>query len=75
MRRSELAEALTACFGAAYGSSLAADLALPGLGGRTVNQALEDGEDVDAVWAAFCTEMDAGEDVRWYHRSTRRKHT
>ena len=73
MRRSELLEALRAVYGSAYGSTLAADLALAGLGGKTISEALDQGENVDRIWAAFCDEMDADDEVRWYHRSIRRE--
>ena len=39
-------------FGAAYASSYAADQVLPQLGGRTVQEALAQGEDAKTVWRA-----------------------
>ena len=50
-------------FGAAYARSYAADQVLATLTGRTVLQALEEGEDVKAVWRAVCaaTEVPAAE--------------
>lgn len=41
-------------FGASYARSFAADQVLSTLGGRTVDRALADGEDVKAVWRAVC---------------------
>ena len=41
-------------FGAAYAASYAADQVLSTLGGRTVQQALDDGEDAKQVWRAVC---------------------
>ncbi len=41
-------------FGPAYAGSYAADQVLPQLGGRTVTQALDDGDDVKGVWRAVC---------------------
>jgi hypothetical protein len=41
-------------FGRAYAASYAADQVLSSLGGRTVQQALDDGDDVKAVWRAVC---------------------
>jgi hypothetical protein len=41
-------------FGEAYAASVAADHVIAELGGRTVNQALADGEDVKKVWRAVC---------------------
>jgi hypothetical protein len=39
-------------FGAAYAGSYAADQVLQPLGGRTVREALADGEDAKTVWRA-----------------------
>ncbi len=41
-------------FGPLYARSYAADQVLAQLGGRTVQQALDDGEDAKAVWRAVC---------------------
>jgi hypothetical protein len=41
-------------FGPAYAGSLAADQVLPQLGGRTIRQALEAGEETVVVWRAVC---------------------
>ncbi len=41
-------------FGEVYADSVAKDHVLSALGGRTVNQALADGEDVKVVWRAVC---------------------
>jgi len=41
-------------FGALYARSYAADQVLSTLGGRTVERALADGDDVKAVWRAVC---------------------
>jgi hypothetical protein len=41
-------------FGEAYAESVAKDYVLSGLGGRTVNKALADGEDAKVVWRAVC---------------------
>jgi hypothetical protein len=41
-------------FGTGYAYSVAADQVIPQLGGRTVNQALADGEDISVVWRAVC---------------------
>src|SRR3984957_18888667 len=40
--------------GDAYAESVAKDYVLSGLGGRTVNKALADGEDAKVVWRAVC---------------------
>jgi hypothetical protein len=47
-------ERMRAQFGEAYAESVAQDYVLAGMGGRTVNQALSDGEDVKRVWLAVC---------------------
>jgi hypothetical protein len=41
-------------FGDVYAQSVAQDYVLADLGGRTVNQALADGEEVKVVWRAVC---------------------
>jgi hypothetical protein len=41
-------------FGRAYAASYAADQVLSSLGGRTVQQALDDGDDPKQVWRAVC---------------------
>ncbi len=41
-------------FGRAYADSLARDQVLRQLGGRTVHEAIDAGEDPKAVWLAVC---------------------
>jgi hypothetical protein len=41
-------------FGAVYAQSVAKDYVLAGLGERTVQQAMTDGEDVKTIWRAVC---------------------
>lgn len=41
-------------FGAVYAQSVAKDYVLAGLGERTVQQALTDGENVKVIWRAVC---------------------
>jgi len=45
-------------FGEGYAESVAHDHVLARLGGRTVDQALESGEDAKRVWRAVCEEFD-----------------
>jgi Protein of unknown function (DUF3046) len=45
---------MRAQFGDAYAESVAKDHVLTVLGGRTVDQALADGEDVKVIWRAVC---------------------
>jgi hypothetical protein len=47
-------EKMRAQFGEAYADSVARDYVLAAIGGRTVNQALADGEDAKKVWRAVC---------------------
>jgi hypothetical protein len=51
-------------FGENYAASVAKDYVLEGLGGRTVNQALADGEDVKAIWQAVCEAFDVPDNLR-----------
>ena len=50
-------------FGAAYAESYARDMVLSTLGGRTVREALDEGDDVQTVWRAVCasTEVEASD--------------
>lgn len=41
-------------FGPRYAASVANDQVLPQLGGRTIRQALDEGEETAAVWRAVC---------------------
>jgi hypothetical protein len=41
-------------FGVTYAASYARDQVLPELGGRTVHEALTQGEDLKFVWRAVC---------------------
>jgi hypothetical protein len=47
-------ERMRAQFGDAYAESVAKDHVLTVLGGRTVDQALADGEDAKVIWRAVC---------------------
>jgi hypothetical protein len=51
-------------FGAGYASSVAADQVIPQLGGRTVQQALKDGDDAKSVWRAVCQAFDVPPQLR-----------
>jgi DUF3046 family protein len=42
-------------FGRGYAASVAADQVLPQLGGRTIAQALDAGEETVVVWRAVCS--------------------
>jgi hypothetical protein len=55
---------MRAQFGEAYAESVAKDYVLSGLGGRTVNKALADGEDVKVVWRAVCESFSVSDSLR-----------
>jgi Protein of unknown function (DUF3046) len=55
---------MRAQFGETYAESVAKDHVLTILGGRTVNQALADGEDAKTVWRAVCETFNLPERVR-----------
>jgi hypothetical protein len=57
-------ERMRAQFGEAYADSVARDYVLAGLGGRTVYQALDDGEDAKVVWRAVCEAFKVPERLR-----------
>ena len=70
MKHSEFRQALDETFGAAYGRTLASELVLLALGGRTAEVALAEGVAPQEVWDAVCREMDLDARVRWRHRGT-----
>ncbi len=67
MKHSEFWAAMQDTFGS-YAPSLAKDMALGPMGGRTAEQALADGARPDKVWAAICEVNELPEQVRWHHR-------
>jgi hypothetical protein len=54
VRLTDLWTRLEQVFGPGYAPSVAADQVLPQLGGRTITQALESGEEAAVVWRAVC---------------------
>jgi len=52
MRLTEFWSRMSEQFGDAYAESVAKDFVLSGLGDRTVNKALAEGEDAKVVWRA-----------------------
>jgi Protein of unknown function (DUF3046) len=64
VRRTEFWDRMRAQFGEAYAESVAKDHVLTVLGGRTVNQALADGDDAKTVWRAVCETFDLPERLR-----------
>jgi hypothetical protein len=51
-------------FGEAYAASVAKDYVIAELGGRTIEQALADGDSAKSVWAAVCVTFDVPEKLR-----------
>lgn len=54
MRLTDFWDRLEQTFGPAYARSVAADQVLTQLGGRTIDEALAQGEDAAVVWRAVC---------------------
>ena len=54
VRLTEFWQRMDGTFGSAYSRSIATDQVLATLGGRTVDQALAQGEDAKWVWRAVC---------------------
>lgn len=54
MRRSDFWDRLAAVFGGTYVQSIANDQVLTQLGGRTISNALAEGEEVQVIWRAVC---------------------
>ncbi|MBM6699494.1 DUF3046 domain-containing protein [Bifidobacterium pullorum subsp. saeculare] len=65
MREREFWELLEEVFGRGYGRSLAHDQALAKLGGMSVVEALEAGEEPRLVWNVLCDQMDVPDSRRW----------
>jgi hypothetical protein len=57
-------ERMTTQFGEVYAQSVAKDYVLAGLGGRTVERALADGEDAKVVWRAVCDAFNVPDRLR-----------
>jgi hypothetical protein len=51
-------------FGEVYAQSVAKDYVMAELGGRTIEQALAEGEDAKSVWRAVCATFDVPEALR-----------
>lgn len=58
MRLTVFWERMTERFGPKYVDSFARDYVMSELGGRTVNQALEQGVSAKEVWSAVCRSLD-----------------
>ncbi len=64
MRLTAYWDRMRAQFGEVYAESVAKDYVLSGLGGRTINKALADGEDVTVVWRAVCEAFSVADSLR-----------
>lgn len=64
MRLTAFWERMNAQFGEAYAQSVAKDYVLAGLGGRTIERALANGEDVKTVWRAVCEAFNVPDSLR-----------
>jgi tRNA A22 N-methylase len=64
VRLTEFWQRMDEQFGAAYAQSVAKDYVLAGLGGRTIAQALADGEDVKLIWRAVGTAFNVPDRLR-----------
>jgi Protein of unknown function (DUF3046) len=64
MRLTEFWARMREQFGDGYAESVAKDYVLSGLGGRTVNKALADGEDAKVVWRAVSDQFNVPDRLR-----------
>ena len=62
MRLTEFRELVESQFGAVRASSMLVDHVLTSMGGRTAEQAIEDGVDPRDVWRALCADFDVPRD-------------
>jgi Protein of unknown function (DUF3046) len=62
VRLTEFHELVEAQFGAVRGTSMLVDHVLTWLGGRTAEQAIEDGVEPREVWRALCADFDVPRD-------------
>ena len=60
----EFWDRMRAQFGEVYAQSVAKDYVFASLGGRTIERALADGENVKVLWRAVCQEFDVPEHRR-----------
>ena len=64
MRHTEFWERMREQFGDSYADSFARDFVIAELGGRTVSEAIADGEDVKEIWRAVCDALELPPSVR-----------
>jgi hypothetical protein len=65
VRHSEFWQLLEDEFGASYAPTVARDVVVEALGGRTAEQALAAGARPREVWSALCDVMQVPADRRW----------
>ena len=73
MRQSEFWQLLEDEFGAAYARTVARDVVVDILGGRTAEQALAAGARPREVWTALCDTMEVPAERRWGRDSKDRR--
>jgi len=73
VRQSEFWQLLEDEFGAAYARTVARDVVVDILGGRTAEQALAAGARPREVWTALCDTMDVPAERRWGRDSKDRR--
>jgi Protein of unknown function (DUF3046) len=64
MRLTEFWTRMSEHFGDGYAESVAKDFVLSGLGGRTANKALAEGEDAKVVWRAVSEQFNVPDRLR-----------
>lgn len=64
MRLTVFWDRMNSQFGEDYAASVAKDYVLADIGGRTVSQALADGEDAKVIWQAVCNAFDVPDSLR-----------
>jgi Protein of unknown function (DUF3046) len=64
VRLTDFWERMNEQFGASYAASFAKDVVIRELGGRTVEQALAEGEDVKDVWRGVCAVVEVPSSLR-----------
>jgi hypothetical protein len=64
MRLTEFWARMREQFGETYAESVAKDFVLSGLGDRTVNKALADGEDAKVIWRAVAETFNVPDRLR-----------
>ena len=64
VRLTEFWQRMDEQFGPVYAQSVAKDYVVAGLGGRTIAQALSEGDDVKVIWRAVCVAFNVPDRLR-----------